>query len=60
MSTPEQTVTARIMQDIKLQTGLHIHKGAVVIGQLVKGVPGSENSPAEIILTFNELRLLKT
>ncbi len=56
-SKPEQTVTARIMQDVRLPGGLRIHKGAEVLGHLVKLVPASGNSPAQMILTFNELRL---
>jgi hypothetical protein len=56
-SKPEQIVTARIMQDVRLPGGLQIHKGAEVVGHLVKLVPAPRNSPAQMIVTFNELRL---
>src|SRR5262249_8922333 len=56
-SKSEQSISARIMQDVRLSGGLQIHKGAEVVGHLVKLVPASGNSPAEIILTFTELKL---
>jgi hypothetical protein len=55
-STPEQVVTAHLMQNVLLPGGSQIHRGTEVVGHLVKLVPASGNSAAEMILTFDSIK----
>jgi hypothetical protein len=54
---PGYTVTARLMQDVLLPGGSEIKKGAQIVGHLVKSAPSSGNSPAQVVLIFDSLRL---
>lgn len=56
-SKPEQMVKARVMQDVLLPGGSEIRQGTQVVGHLVKLVPKSGNSAAQMILTFDSIRL---
>jgi hypothetical protein len=56
-SKPEQIVTARVMQNVLLPGGAQIHRGTEVIGHLVKLVPASGSSAAEMVLTFDSIKL---
>jgi hypothetical protein len=48
-----QTVTARVMQDVRLADGSIIHAGAKVIGHIVEVTPASNGSAARIALKFD-------
>ena len=56
-SKPEQIVRARVMQNVLLPGGSEIRQGTQVVGHLVKSVPASGNSAAEMILTFDSIKL---
>jgi len=56
-SKPEQIVTARVMQNVPLPGGAQIRKGTEVVGHLVKLVPASGNSTAEMVFTFDSIKL---
>jgi len=53
----EQIVTARVMQNVLLPGGSEIRRGTQVIGHLIKSVPASGNSAAELIFAFDSIKL---
>jgi hypothetical protein len=56
-SKPEQIVTARVTQNVLLPGGSEVRQGTKVVGHLVKLVPASGNSAAEMILAFDSIKL---
>lgn len=58
-SKPEQTVKARIMQDVPLGPGSKIRAGTEVIGRVVEVIPASRGTGAKVVLRFDTLRLAK-
>ena len=56
---PEQIVTARVMQNVRLKSGDEIRKGTQIVGHISKFVPASGSAAAEIMLTFDTLKPFK-
>lgn len=54
-STPGQTITASIMQNVPLPDGSIIRAGARVIGHVVGVAPASNRGPASITVQFDTL-----
>ena len=55
-SKSQQTITARVMQDIPLPNGSKVREGAVLLGHIVEVIPEHSPSGASISLQFDHLR----
>jgi hypothetical protein len=53
---PGDRVSARIMQDVPLSSGMKIHEGAKVIGHVVKVEAPANGQAAEITVRFDKLK----
>lgn len=56
-SKPEQTITARIMQDVPLASGSKIRAGTKVVGRIMELTSASSKGEAKVILRFDTLKL---
>ena len=54
-SKPGQVITARIMQDVPLSSGIRIKQGSKVVGNIVEVTPASAGKPATIALRFDKV-----
>ncbi len=52
---PGQTITARIMQDVPLASGMRIKQGSKVVGHIVEAAPVAAGTPARISFQFDKL-----
>jgi hypothetical protein len=54
-SKPGQVITARIMQDVPLPSGVLIRAGSKVVGHIVEVTPATAAAPARISFQFDKL-----
>jgi hypothetical protein len=52
---PGDRITARIMQDVPLSSGMKIHAGVKVVGQVLRVNPAGPKQAAEITLRFDKV-----
>jgi hypothetical protein len=54
-SNPGQVITARIMQDVPLPSGVLIRAGSKVVGHIVEVTPATASAPARVSFQFDKL-----
>jgi hypothetical protein len=59
-SKPGQRISATVMQSVPLGSGAEIHRGAKLIGEVLKVSPSTNGAGAQVALRWDSLRMGKT
>lgn len=59
-SKPGQKISATVMQSVPLGPGVQIHRGAKLIGEIVKVIPSTDTIGAQLALRWDSLKMGKT
>jgi hypothetical protein len=59
-SKPGQKISATVMQDVPLGSGAAIHRGAKLIGEVVRVTPSTNTAGAQVVLRWDSLKMGKT